>query len=75
MYRSLAYQVAVDAQIHGGLGDLNRVNLQVACATLAIPVLSVLDVVATELTTVLAFYNIFTHEPQFRGPPIRAYAQ
>lgn len=74
MASNLAYQLALDALTNPGPGEISRLDLASACGTAVIPGMSVSDVVDTENTSPLAFYNIFTHQAQPGEPPIKPYA-
>lgn len=75
MFSNLAYDLAVDALLHDGPGDVKRLDLVKSCGSVVIEGLSVLDITRTEAATPQTFYNIFATLPTAGEPPIRAYAR
>lgn len=75
MASNLAYQLALDALTNPGPGKVSRLDLASACGNAVIPGMSISDVVDTENTSPVAFYNIFTHQAEPGEPPIKSYAE
>lgn len=75
LFSNLAYELTVDALTHDGPGKVERLDLSKTCGEIATPGLSVLDIIESQLTIVVAFFNIFSHPATAGEPPIRSYAQ
>jgi hypothetical protein len=74
MASNLAYQQALDALTNPRPGEVSWLDLASACGCAVIPGMSISDVMNTENTSPVAFYNIFTHQAEPSEPPIKSYA-
>ena len=76
LYNALATALAKDALMHGGPGQLSRINVVSECQKLAADGLSLADVLATEATIPIALYELLAYPNKVLvEPPIPAYAQ
>lgn len=75
MFSNLAYELAVDALLHDGPGQVPRLNLDDVCSVVATKGLTSEDIIHTTGTVLVAGFNIGSQLPTNGEPPIKPYAQ
>lgn len=75
LFSNLAYELTLDALSHDGPGKVDRLDKAKVCGEIAIPGLSVSDIIQSQLSLVVALYNILATAQSPGEPPIKSYAQ